>query len=195
MGQVFSMSYRLITRGVPLFTTLYLVHRHVYEFTLTTGESMLPTINNHNDFIHILKLINVSKLQMGDVIILRKPTDPKRRVCKRITGMPGDIISIDPSCTKNKIIDDGNVSGFINDRKQDKIIDTTDDMNNMFLKVPKGHFWVTGDNLNMSLDSRDYGFVPMGLILGKVVAANNLNKPVYENGCWFGFRWLQNSYH
>ena len=31
-----------------------------------------------------------------------------------------------------------------------------------------GHVWLEGDNKEMSLDSRDYGPVPKGLITGKV---------------------------
>ena len=36
------------------------------------------------------------------------------------------------------------------------------------IKVPKGHVWLTGDNCDNSVDSRTYGSVPCGLILGKV---------------------------
>jgi inner membrane protease subunit 1 len=34
---------------------------------------------------------------VGDMILAAKPTDPSRRVCKRITDMPGDKVLIDPS--------------------------------------------------------------------------------------------------
>ncbi|XP_078167626.1 peptidase S24/S26A/S26B/S26C family protein [Carex rostrata] len=36
------------------------------------------------------------------------------------------------------------------------------------LKVPVGHCWVEGDNLDVSLDSRSYGPIPLGLIRGRV---------------------------
>jgi inner membrane protease subunit 1 len=36
------------------------------------------------------------------------------------------------------------------------------------LQVPKGHVWLLGDNIDNSLDSRTYGPVPLGLILGRV---------------------------
>jgi signal peptidase I len=35
--------------------------------------------------------------------------------------------------------------------------------------VPRGHVWLQGDNVNDSKDSRDFGAVPIGLILGKVI--------------------------
>lgn len=38
-----------------------------------------------------------------------------------------------------------------------------------YVKVPKGHVWLQGDNHRHSTDSRKYGPLPMGLIKGKVV--------------------------
>ena len=37
-----------------------------------------------------------------------------------------------------------------------------------FVDSVSGHVWLEGDNKEMSLDSRDYGPVPKGLITGKV---------------------------
>ena len=37
-------------------------------------------------------------------------------------------------------------------------------------QVPEGHFWVIGDNVEASRDSRFYGPLPLALIKGKAVA-------------------------
>jgi hypothetical protein len=37
-------------------------------------------------------------------------------------------------------------------------------------QVPTGHVWLTGDNLILSRDSREYGPVPLALMRGRVVA-------------------------
>lgn len=36
-------------------------------------------------------------------------------------------------------------------------------------KVPQGHCWVIGDNLDYSRDSRHWGPLPMALIRGKII--------------------------
>lgn len=144
---------------------IHITHTHFYEFTETRGESMLPTLDRLNDYVHVLKYYKDGKdLKMGDCIVAMKPTDPYSRVCKRITGMPGDLIMVDPS-------------------KDD------DESHETFIRVPMGHFWVTGDNLSHSLDSRTYNSIPMGLVKGKILAANNFNDSF---STFWGFRLIEN---
>lgn len=83
-------------------------------------------------------------LYRGDLIDFISPRDPSYSVCKRIIGLPGDVVCVDPSGLKG--------------RKED------------WVKVPQGYLWVTGDNLSNSNDSRDYGPVPVQLVRGKIVA-------------------------
>ena len=37
-------------------------------------------------------------------------------------------------------------------------------------QVPEGHIWLEGDNLPWSRDSREFGPVPLALVIGKVIA-------------------------
>jgi inner membrane protease subunit 1 len=37
------------------------------------------------------------------------------------------------------------------------------------VQVPRGHCWLAGDNVGFSRDSRHYGPVPLGLVMGRVV--------------------------
>ncbi|CDK29009.1 unnamed protein product [Kuraishia capsulata CBS 1993] len=148
---------------------IHYVHSNVYELKESRGESMLTTLNTSFDYVHTLKTYqNGNGVKNGDVIVALKPIDPHQRVCKRITGMPGDVIIIDPS------------NGSTHGRFESK-----------YMVVPEGHCWVTGDNLSHSLDSRSYSVIPLGLIKGKIVAANDFN------GSWrslWGFRWIENAF-
>ncbi len=37
------------------------------------------------------------------------------------------------------------------------------------VEIPPGHMWIEGDNADVSVDSRGYGPVPVGLLRGKVI--------------------------
>lgn len=147
-----------------------------YEFTETRGESMMPTLQANGDFVLSSKYYrNGRAVSKGDCIVALKPTDPDQRVCKRITGMPGDLILVDPSLNS----ENGS---------------TSEESLNQYIEVPKGHCWVTGDNLAHSLDSRSYNSLPLGLIKGKIIAANDFNRPFWEIFTIYGYRKILNNY-
>lgn len=181
---------------------VHIVHTHFYEFTETRGESMLPTLAATNDYVHAVKKYKDGKgCQIGDCIVAVKPSDPDHRVCKRITGMPGDIILVDPSMGSNVFGSDtlkhtANVIVQSTEDGQTGHLEEEDESFNSYIKVPKGHVWVTGDNLSHSLDSRTYNSLPMGLIRGKIVAANDFNEPFWggTKGNFWGFRKIKNIY-
>ncbi|KAL3796957.1 hypothetical protein HJC23_000710 [Cyclotella cryptica] len=82
-----------------------------------------------------------SGLQRGDVIILKHPLR-EGTLCKRIIGLPGDII----------VRTDGG-----------------SEESHHRVSVPPGHFWIEGDNTSASADSRSYGAIPASLTVGKVI--------------------------
>lgn len=163
----------------------HLIHEYVYEFTETRGESMLPTLQARHDYVHALKTHRYGRnVTMGDCIVATKPSDPEHRVCKRITGMPGDVILVDPSS-----------SSLLTNSPTESV---AHDGFNKYIRVPEGHVWVTGDNLCHSLDSRSYSVLPMALIKGKIVAANSMDKglrdPISGSFWFWNLRWIGNSY-
>lgn len=145
---------------------------------------MLTTLQANRDFVHALKSYRLGRnIEIGDLVVAVKPSEPDHRICKRVTGMPGDVILVDPSSSSpitNSAADCEKHDGF-----------------NKFVEVPEGHLWVTGDNLSQSLDSRSYSWLPMALVKGKVVAANSMDKGLYddEGNFWFyKFRWIENTF-
>lgn len=121
-------------------------------------------------------------LEVGDVVVLKKPTDDAYRVCKRILAKEGDVIMFEPtsgsklatvayhvkeSIQNNESFTKENIETLVKNLDANDLLQ--DQFENKFIKVPKGHVWVTGDNPNFSVDSRSYGFVPIGLIEGKVL--------------------------
>ncbi len=105
---------------------------------------MIPTMYPEGEWILESRLSSPNKLRRGDLAIYISPLDPSRTVCKRVLGLPGDIICVDPT---------------------GKQAPSTE-----HVVVPKGHLWMSGDNAEMSRDSREYGPVSMALVKGRQVA-------------------------
>ncbi len=115
---------------------------------------MIPTMANDGEIALELKWINVHKLARGDLITYASPLDPSRPVCKRVLGLPGDVVCVDPTGTYAPSTE--------------------------HVVVPKNHLWVSGDNLAYSRDSRVYGPIPMGLVRGKLYA----RVQILHQCCW-----------
>lgn len=113
---------------------------YVAELTLLIGPSMLPTLNKDSN---------------GDIVITE-------HLSTRFNGLKrGDVVIArspeEPTCFVCKRI--AAVNGeIVKTGPQDKD----------YIKIPKGHVWLLGDNLEDSNDSREYGPVPYGLIQGRV---------------------------
>jgi len=120
---------------------LHVMHEYVLEVTMCVGPSMLPTFNASGDIVLLERFSpRMAKLQRGDIVVARSPTNAKQTVCKRIKAMEGDEVTV-------------------NNLFKDKMI-----------QVPKGFLWLEGDNPNNSTDSRHYGPIPTALVTGRVFA-------------------------
>jgi len=127
---------------------IHLFSRYIGHPSFMNGPSMLPTFAVQGELViedHITYRLFPDSLARGDLIIAKSPIDPDNTViCKRIIGLPGDIVCVDPT---------------------GEYAPSTE-----HLLVPKGHVWVAGDNASLSRDSRTYGPLPKGLILGRIIA-------------------------
>jgi inner membrane protease subunit 1 len=124
---------------------VHLFFGHVVGYHPMDGPSMEPTLNDKGDYVieNILSY-KFHDIARGDLVTLLSPIDPTRFICKRVIGIAGDVICVDPTGMKAP--------------STEHVI------------VPKGHVWIMGDNASLSRDSRDYGPVPVALIRGKLVA-------------------------
>jgi mitochondrial inner membrane protease subunit 2 len=95
-----------------------------------------------------------STLSRGDVVLFRKPFNPEGLTVKRVIGLPGDRIERDP-----RLVAHGDKNGR---RYGFAAVPAK-------LSVPAGHVFVEGDNWRNSLDSNDFGTIPINLITGRVV--------------------------
>ena len=121
------------------------------------GNSMGTTLSDGN-YILVDKLAyQQNNLQRGDIVIFRFPLDPKQELLKRVIGLPGDVVSINEGQVS--------INGVsINEPYVSEKATYTGEW-----IVPKGEYFVLGDNRPNSSDSHSWGFLPRENIIGKAV--------------------------
>ena len=139
----------------------------------------LPVINK--------KIIDVSEPQRGDAVVFRYPKNPTVDYIKRVIGLPGDRISyVNKQLTINgkllKQVSLGRYQGLGQGKSMTGAEALSEDLqpveheilinhNAPNIKgtfiVPKGHYFVMGDNRDNSNDSRYWGTVPEENLVGR----------------------------
>ena len=130
----------------------------VQAFYIPSG-SMEPTLMIDDRILVAKFLYRFEPVHRGDVIVFRYPLNPQRDFVKRVIGLPGDRVQL-----KDGVV---SVEGKPISEKGYTI--KPDFGNYGPVTVPARDFFVLGDNRNNSEDSRFFGYVPRGNIIGKAV--------------------------
>ena len=145
------------------------------EKTVLTGDRLLV-----NKFVYapdqapLSRLLPRRSVRRGDILVFRFPEDPRRSFVKRVVALPGETVSIADKRVRvdgRELIEpyafhsDDNT--WSNDpstseehRRRDQLPPT---------RVPDGAYFLLGDNRDDSSDSRSWGTVPAGHILGRAL--------------------------
>ncbi|MFA5375153.1 MAG: signal peptidase I [Dehalococcoidia bacterium] len=128
----------------------------IIESRVVEGSSMETNLHDGERLIVVKAAYWFGEPQRGDVIIFTHPLDPGRTLVKRVIGLPGEQIEI-----KNGVV-------YINGSSLDEpyIKGTTSSLSRT--EVPDGYYFVMGDNRQASSDSRSWGLLPEGNIIGRV---------------------------
>ena len=121
------------------------------------GFSMANTLSDGSYILADRLAYQQNPPQRGDIVFFTLPMDPQQDMVKRVIGLPDETI----------VIKDGVVR--INDVPLDEPYVTESPMYNGEWTVPKGQYFVLGDNRNNSSDSHSWGFLPQENILAKAV--------------------------
>lgn len=147
----------VISIGVAVALAI-IIKLFLFDFVVVQGSSMYPTLHN-NDRLIINKIeYETGDPKYGQIVILRhtKGVD----FVKRVIGKGGDTISVkDNTVYRNgKALDEP----YVNSVPYDDFPEVT---------VPKGKYFVMGDNRANSLDSRyaEVGFISKKDMIGHVV--------------------------
>ncbi|WP_349431435.1 signal peptidase I [Methylomarinum sp. Ch1-1] len=140
----------------------------------------LPVLNN--------KVVDIGEPERGDIVVFRYPKNPSVDYIKRVIGLPGDRIAYyDKKIYVNgkpaKQVSLGRYQGVgqgANMTGAEHLVENLDGVEHSILitrglpsnvegvfVVPKGHYFVMGDNRDNSNDSRYWGTVPEQNLVGE----------------------------
>jgi signal peptidase I len=133
----------------------------LFQVARVDGQSMAPTLADHDRLIVNKFTYQVSAPRMGDIVMFYYPANPDEAFVKRIIAEEGDTVRIAA----------GHV--YVNDRPlDDSYVPAAYRSHENFgpETVRAGYYFVLGDHRNDSSDSREWGLVPKKYIVGKVDA-------------------------
>ena len=121
--------------------------------------SMRPTFAAGDVVLVSRRAPRVGDLHRGDLVTFRDPFHGQRAL-KRVVGLPGDeLVVLDGRLHVNGVTVR---EPYVNHNLVDGYYSQT-------FRVPDGAVFLLGDNRSNSVDSRDYGPVRAGGLLGRVV--------------------------
>ena len=145
------------------------------EKTVLTGDRLLV-----NKFLYasrggpLAPLLPGRVVRRGDIVVFRYPEDPRRDFIKRVVGLPGETIAI----RDRRVFANGRALeepwAFHSDDRiwpDDPAIPADRRRRDQLapLVVPDGAYFVLGDNRDDSSDSREWGPVPAGHLIGRAM--------------------------
>ncbi|MDO9107584.1 MAG: signal peptidase I, partial [Coriobacteriia bacterium] len=148
----------LLVVFVGLVSVLYVTH----TTARVEGISMLPTLLP-NDILLVTK--GYDSPVRGDIVVVYAPDNAQvetgSEFVKRVIAVPGDEVQVVSGVAY--------VNGKLEPDSYPKTI-LAEDLGLKPITVPEGHLLVLGDNRPVSLDSRVFGPIPIGLVIGRVVS-------------------------
>ncbi|NLE75875.1 MAG: signal peptidase I [Chloroflexi bacterium] len=152
---------RLVVREVlqtvaPAVLIALLINLLLGQFTLVLGRSMEPNLEDHQRLVLEKVSYRFREPERGDIVALWPPFPTDLPLIKRVVALPGERVSIQAG----RVYIDGNPlqEPYLAQRTNGYLPQQV---------VPEGHVFVLGDNRGASNDSRVFGPVAFGSIVGR----------------------------
>lgn len=138
-----------------------------YRLVVVSGGSMQPALNNHQIVVMEREPQPLGTLRRGDVVVFHHRGET---LIKRVRAVGGDsVTTVRFSNGLTSVMGDlgfpeSTILRFARSHPGAVRIATQ--------QVPPGCLYVVGDNLNSSIDSREFGAVPAQAVVGRIVTAD-----------------------
>lgn len=153
-------AWELLKTLILVLVFVTTIRAFVVEAYVIHGKSMEPTFRDSERLLISKFAPRFEELARGDIVIFNHPEEPGKRLIKRVIGLPGETVRIE----------DGRV--LINGRPlAEPYLDSAlhDGSQMRSIVVEADHYFVLGDNRDISNDSRRIGTIPRDAIVGKAL--------------------------
>lgn len=136
--------------------TVFIIRHFLVQPFLVSGASMEPNFDDGNYLLVDEITYRFRDPQRGEVIVFRYPKNRSTYFIKRIIGLPNDEITL-----RNGIV-------YVNGElfEEDYLSEALRSKDNLSVKLKKDEYFLVGDNRSHSFDSRNWGPVKRGDIIG-----------------------------
>lgn len=154
---------RVLVAVAIVLALLFLATRFVAEPLRVTSASMTPTFGRGDQLLVRKRLLGGILADAGDVVVFRRPgAEPAagELMIKRVAAVAGDRVGV----RDGRLV----VNGV---RVREAYVVPAEVDGTYFgpVTVPSGSVFVLGDNRADSVDSRDFGAVPVDHVVGNVL--------------------------
>lgn len=172
---------------IPILSLFLLSRIFLWQFVKVDGHSMDPTLADKEQLV----VLKQTKINRFDIVVANEEEGgQKKKIVKRVIGMPGDVIKYknDTLTINNKKTEEPYLKEYTKLFKKDKLQEkysynplfqdlaqsstafTTDSngSSEFTTVVPKGHYYLVGDDRIVSKDSRAVGPFKKSTIVGEV---------------------------
>lgn len=128
-----------------------------------TSNSMVPTVAA-GDWVVISPEQPATKaaIHRGDIVLFRFPFGGTGQAIKRIVAVAGDRVNAE----RDEVRVNGERADYGLKRQNPEAIPLAS--LNQVIVIPEGYYYILGDNLASSVDSRSLGLLPQTEVMGKV---------------------------
>ena len=139
------------------------VRYYVIQPFYVKGASMEPSYYDHEYLIIDELSYHVRDPRHGEVVVFRPPNDPRQFYIKRVIGVPGDRVKI----TGGSVIRYTAAHPDGEQLDEPYLSEGTVTLGEVDVQLKDNQYFVLGDHRGASLDSRVFGTIARGEIVGR----------------------------
>lgn len=174
---------------VLIIAVILLLRLYVWKPVIVDGHSMDPTLADKEHLI-IVKTVNIKRQEIVVAKEYDRNNGKEKNIVKRVIGLPGDTIKFDADVltVNGKVIEEPYLNNYKTKFSKDKLQDTfsyngffqeiarnaaaftvsATGESNFTVTVPKGQYFLMGDDRLVSQDSRQVGTFSKNDLVGEV---------------------------